>query len=39
MMPKLLYDRLDELGLDFVIVRRPPGCAFRASRTMPPAER
>ena len=37
MMPKLLYDRLDELGLDFVIVYPTAGLRFREFRTTPRA--
>ena len=33
MMPKMLYERLDEIGTDFAIVYPTPGCACRASRT------
>ena len=37
MMPRMLYDRLDELGIDFgVDLSRPPGSASRASPTTRP---
>ena len=40
MMPRMLYDRLDELGIDFgVDLSRPPGSASRASPTTRPGAR
>src|SRR5438094_1639280 len=39
MMPRLLYERLDEFGCDYAIVYPPPGCACRGSATTPPGAR
>jgi hypothetical protein len=36
MMPKLLYQRLDEIGTDFAVIYPTAGLRCRASRTTKP---